>query len=193
MHEKQKEMLSQIRSLLEETSQLQLEYWKNFSTMGDWQFWAIILMLIVPLTLLLIFIDKRKILLLGFFGLNYHIWFQYANATGISFGLWEYPYQFVPFLPSFALDASLVPISYILLYQWTLNNKKNIYIYAVLISAFFAFVFKPIMVSLHLFHMFKGINYFHLFLFYILFFIVSKLITSLFLWLQEKGQEKSRD
>jgi hypothetical protein len=186
MKEKQIELLNRIRSMVEEVTQNQMEYWKSFSDIGTWQFWVVLLTLVVPLIILFVSIDKRKILLLGFFGLNYHIWFQYINATGISLGLWEYPYQIVPFLPSFALDASLVPISFILLYQWTLNHNKNIYLYSVLLSAVFAFVLKPIMVTFHFFHMYKGVNYFYLFLFYVAFFIVSKLITNLFLWLQQK-------
>ncbi|MFD1039454.1 CBO0543 family protein [Virgibacillus byunsanensis] len=187
MKEKQLELLNKIRSMAEEVTQFQIEYWKSFSDFGIWQFWVVILMLIIPLIVLFISIDKGKMLLLGFFGLNYHIWFAYVNSFGISLGLWEYPYQIVPFLPSFALDASLVPISFMLLYQWTLNHKKNIYLYSILLSGIFAFVLKPIMVNLHFFHMFKGVNYVHLFLFYVAFFIVSKLITNLFLWLQQKG------
>ena len=172
--------------MAEELSQYQLKYWKLFSDMENWQFWVVIMMLIVPLIVLFVSIDKDKTLLLGFFGLNYHIWFAYVNSIGISLGLWEYPYQILSFIPSFPLDASLVPVSFMLLYQWTLNHKKNIYLYSILLSVFFAFILKPILVYFHFFHMFKGVNYFHLFLFYVAFFIVSKLITDLFLWLREK-------
>lgn len=186
MKEKQTELLSQIRSIEEKLSHFQMEYWKSFSNFDTWQLWVVIIMLIAPIIVLFVSIDKRKMLLLGFFGLNYHVWFHYANAFGISLGLWEYPYQIVPFLPSFALDASLVPVCFMLLYQWTLNHNKNIYLYSVLLSAIFAFILKPIMVNLHFFHMFKGVNYVHLFLFYVAFFIVSKLITNLFLSIQQK-------
>ncbi|WP_160141723.1 hypothetical protein [Salicibibacter halophilus] len=103
-------------------------------------------------------------------------------------GLWEYPYQLVPFLASFALDASLVPVCFMLLYQWTLNHQKNLYLYAALLSAILAFVLKPIMVHYHFFHMFYGINYFHLFLFYYVFFLVSKLITNVFIWLEKSAR-----
>src|SRR5699024_6153519 len=73
--------------------------------------------------------DKSKALLLGFFGLNYHVWFSYTNSIGVGLGLWEYPYHVIPFLPSFSLDAALVPVCFMLLYQWTLNHNKNIYLY----------------------------------------------------------------
>jgi len=186
MKEKQLELFNKIRSMTEELNQLQLEYWNAYSDFELWQFWIVLIALIAPLIALLFLIDKQKTLLLGFFGFNYHVWFSYVNQIGISMGLWEYPYQLHPFLPSFALDASLVPISFILLLQWTLNHNKNIYLYSVVLSAFFAFVLKPIMVTFDFFHMFKGVNYIHLFLFYIAFFVVSMLITNLFLWLQKK-------
>lgn len=190
MKEKQLELLNEIRSMAEEVSQFQMEYWKSFSDFGIWQFWVVILMLIAPLIVLFISIDKSKMLLLGFFGFNYHIWFAYANSIGINLGFWEYPYQIVPFLAGFALDASFIPVSFMLLYQWTLNHKKNIYLYSVLLSAIFAFVLKPIMVNLHFFHMFKGVNYVHLFIFYVAFFIISKLITTFFLWFHKRKLNK---
>ncbi|WP_019414192.1 hypothetical protein [Paenisporosarcina sp. TG20] len=186
MPEKQSEDLSQIRSMEEGLTQVQIKYWQSFSDFDTWQLWVIIVMMIVSLVVLFILIDKKNILLLGFFGFNYHVWFHYANAIGIKFALWEYPYQLIPFLPTFALDAALVPICYMFLYQWTLKHDKNIYLYSLLLSGFFAFIFKPILVAFDYFHMFKGINYLHLFLFYMLFLIVSKLITNLFVWLQQK-------
>jgi hypothetical protein len=184
----QREYLDQIRAMVEDLSQLQIEYWHMFSDLGTWQFWVVLMTLILPLIVLFFSIDREKTLLLGFFGLNYHVWFAYVNTIGISMGLWEYPYQLLFFIPSFALDASLVPISFMLLYQWTLNHQKNKYLYSVLLSAIFAFVIKPIMVYFHFFYMFKGVNYFHLFLFYLAFFIVSKWITNLFLWLGKKSE-----
>jgi hypothetical protein len=190
MKEEQLELLTKIRTFSVETTKLQIEYWKAFSDVGTWQFWLVALMLIVPLIILVLLIDRSKIFLLGFFGLNYHIWFAYTNSIGISLGLWEYPYQLAPFLPSFALDASLVPVAFMLLYQYTLNRGKNIYLYSLLLSGFLAFVMKPIMVNINLFKMNEWVNYFHLFLFYMLFFIVSKLITNVFLWLQQRQDKK---
>ncbi|MGM8365699.1 CBO0543 family protein [Virgibacillus sp. W0181] len=186
MKSQQFELLKVIRGEAEKLSEYQIEYWQSFSSITTWQFWALVLILILPLIVLFIIIDKSKILLLGFFGLNYHVWFSYTNSIGVGLGLWEYPYHLIPSLPSFSLDASLVPISFMLLYQWTLHHKKNIYLYSLFLSAIFAFILKPLLVNFHFFHMFSGVNYFHLFLFYMIFFIVSKLVTTLFVWLQKK-------
>lgn len=191
MNGQQSELLDKIRSMQEALTQEQVAYWMKFSDISTWQFWVDILTVFVPLIVLFILIDRSKALLLGFFGLNYHLWFHYVNSFGISYALWHYPYQILPFIPSFAIDAALIPICFMLLYQWTLKRDKNIYLYAILLSAFFAFVMKPIMVYFDFFQMFKGVNYFHLFLFYFGLFIVSKLITNVFIWLQNKGGYKT--
>lgn len=186
MKSQQLEFLDKIRKGAKEISQYQIEYWQSFSNLATWQFWALAIMLILPLIALFMVINKRKVLLIGFFGLNYHVWFAYTNKIGVGLGLWEYPYHLIPSLPSFSLDASLVPVCFMLLYQWTLHRKKNIYVYSIFLSAIFAFIFKPIMGSFDFFRMFQGINYIHLFLFYMAFFVVSILITNLFVWLQRK-------
>ncbi|WP_078549247.1 CBO0543 family protein [Litchfieldia alkalitelluris] len=185
MNEKQEELLHKIRATAEELSRLHIDYWKEYSSFDDVKFWVVVFMLIVPLVILLFNIERKYALLLGFYGLNYHIWFAYTNSAGIRMGLWDYPYEILPVLPSFALDASFVPIAYMLLYQWVLKNNKNFYLYSTILSAFFAFILKPILVMHELFRMFKGINYFYLFFFYVLFFVISRGITNLFLKLQD--------
>ncbi|GGJ88682.1 hypothetical protein GCM10007063_09000 [Lentibacillus kapialis] len=186
MAQYQSDILNKIRSMVEEVAQSQIEYWKSFSSFDSWQFWILMLMSVVPLIVLFIFIDKRKMLLLGFYGLNIHVWMFYVDVIARSFGLWDYPYELIPILPSFSLDGSLIPVAYMLLYQWTLNNKKNFYLYSLLLSAIYTFGVKAIMHFFHFFHMHDGMNYVYLFFVYVIVFIVSKLITNLFLWLQQK-------
>lgn len=186
MSKGQQEILQKVRSASENLSQLNMEYWKEYSSINDLKFWIVVLMLVVPLVVLFLKLDRTKVFLLGFYGLNYHIWFAYTNSAGLRLGLWEYPYMVLPILPSFALDASFVPVSYMLVYQWTLNHNKNFYLYSTILSGFFAFILKPILVMHDLFRMFKGVNYFYLFVFYVAFFVVSKLITNLFIKLKKE-------
>jgi hypothetical protein len=77
-----------------------------------------------------------------------------------------------------------------LIYQWTLNNKKNFYLYSLLLSAVFAFVIKSVMQFFDFFHMHDGMNYIYLYFVYVIAFIVSKLITNLFIWLQQKESKE---
>lgn len=185
LEEAQRELLQLIRSSNEKIGQLSNEYWKEYSSFDTWQFWFVILMLVIPLIVLFWKIDRDKMLLLGFYGFSYHMLFAYTNSIGIRMALWEYPYEVLPILPSFALDASFVPVTFMLLYQWTLNKEKSFYLYGTIVSGIFAFIIKPILVNLDFFRMFKGVNYIGLFLFYITFFVVAKLITKLFVKFQE--------
>ncbi|WP_374121057.1 CBO0543 family protein [Neobacillus sp. PS2-9] len=50
----------------------------------------------------------------------------YINLLGVNRGLWSYPFQLIPTMPSFAFDSSFVPVTFMLVYQWTLHHKKNI-------------------------------------------------------------------
>ncbi|WP_088105680.1 CBO0543 family protein [Halalkalibacter urbisdiaboli] len=186
MDQKQSELIDKIKSLKEQLTEMQNQYWQLYSNMGTWQFWVILLMFTLPLVALYFLIDRRKMLLLGFYGFNIHIWFGYINVWGYNRGLWEYPYELVPFLPgNLALDASLIPVLFMLVYQWTLNHRKNYYLYTLGLSAFLSFIFKPFLVAVHLFELDKGTTYIHLFIAYCVIFLFSKLITSIFLKMQK--------
>ncbi|WP_409304201.1 CBO0543 family protein [Peribacillus sp. SCS-155] len=190
MEHTQRTELNDIENLQLKVSDSWSDYWSQYSDFGTWQFWINLAFLIIPLIVLYIFMDKRKALLLGFFGFNVHVWFTYIDTYGGTRALWYYPYKLLPVLPiSFALDVSLVPVSYMLLYQWALNNKKNYYLFMLILSALFSFVLKPLLISLDLFELNRGANYFHLFLGYVAVGIVSKLITNLFLYFEHKAKQ----
>lgn len=160
------------------------------STIG---FWINVAMLILPLIALLFLIDNSKAFHIGFYGFNIHVWFTYIDAIGIRYALWNHPYQAIPFMPaSFGLDAALVPVIYMLTYQWTVNNNKNYYIYLITLSALFAFVFKPFIALFDLFTLNKGFNYFHLFLLYVGMVILSKVITSIFEKFETRDAKKDK-
>ncbi|AXF57323.1 CBO0543 family protein [Salicibibacter kimchii] len=187
MQEDQQQQLEILRSANQQLTQMQMDYWQSFSHPGTWQFWFEVGIIVIPLVVLFFAIDRSKAFLLGFFGFNYHAWFLYADRIMIEFGLWDYPYQFVPFLPSFGVDASFVPVLFMLLYQWTLKNNKNVYLYGLLLSAILGFVFGPILMAMDFFRPFYGINLFHLFVFYYLLFIISMIFTNIFIWLKKNA------
>jgi hypothetical protein len=107
-----KELFNKLNTIQEELTQSELHYWKVYSSFDTWQFWANILMLIVPLIILYFAIDRKKIFLLGFYGLNFHVWFTYLNIVGIRSGLWGYPNPLIPILPFFSFSASFAPVVY---------------------------------------------------------------------------------
>ncbi|MBD1382022.1 hypothetical protein IC621_17475 [Bacillus sp. IB182487] len=189
MEKEQLEFYEKVRSFTEETTQLRTDYWYDYSNLSTWQFWVILLfMFIVPLVVLYFFIDRKKIFLIGFYGFNIHVWFGYIDSWGNNKGLWGYPYELIPLIPgSLSLDAALIPILFMLVYQWTHHHRKNYYLYSIGLSLILSFVLKPILVMHNLFVLHKWVHYYHFFIAYCLVFLFSKLITNIFITMQKKG------
>lgn len=169
-----------------ESTEAVVNNWKNFALYASFEYWIMVIFLVVPLIILFFKIDKNKIFLISFYGYSIHILFAYIDIYGINSGLWGYPFQVIPTLPSLSIDSSLVPVTFMLVYQWTLNNKKNYYIYSIITALIFSFVFKPVLVSMGLFRMYGNINYIHLFIGYLFVLLLAKFITNVFLWIKKK-------
>lgn len=190
MISEQTKKLEEINKLYEKASNLTNEYWQSYSHLGTWQFWLLVSLLVLPLIALYFLLDKKKAFHIGFFGFSVHMLFHYFDTYFFTHRLATYPYKVVPFLPtSITLDVSFVPVAYMLVYQWTLNQKKNYYLYATGLSLFLSFLFKPAMVAFGLFKMYKGIHFFHLFLVYLTVMFLSKWITNVFLYFQKESED----
>ncbi|MFC0210902.1 CBO0543 family protein [Paenibacillus chartarius] len=188
----QEQMLNQIKEHQESSASLWLQYWSQYTNLSTWQFWINVAFLIVPLFVLWKAIDRRKAFEIGFYGFNVHVWFTYIDLFGARHGLWEYPYKMMPFMPvNTALDVSLVPIVYMLMYQWVENHRKNYYLYATAVSLLFAFILKPLITSFDMFVMYKWMNYFYLFLGYMIIALISKGIVEVFRYLKRTSESES--
>ncbi|MFS0634930.1 CBO0543 family protein [Mesobacillus foraminis] len=182
MNEEQSRLLESLREQSHQLGDKWVNYWQTYSYIDTWQFWLNLVFLVLPLIILYFKLDKSRALQLGFFGFSGHVLSTYVDSYSTRFGHWEYPYQVIPVLPlSIGLDTSLIPVAYMLVYQWTIHHKKNYYIATTILAAFFAFIFKPILSALHLFQLSEGNNYFHVFLWYFLGGILSKWVTNIFL------------
>lgn len=189
MNDQQRSFFDRLVSIQEKYTKEAQEYWSMYSGLDTWQFWMIVLMLVVPLIILYFVIDRKRLFIIGFFGFAVHMLFFYADAIGIRFGLWSYPYQILPFLPSFSLDGSIIPIAIMLVFQWTLKHDKNFYLYATVLALVFGFGFKPLLTAIGLFQSYKWVNYFYIFLIYLLLYIGAYLLTRLFMKWQESDRE----
>lgn len=87
----QLEALSKVTLMTEKLSELQMEYWQQYSHIETWGFKVSILILLIPLVFLCFAIDRKNILLLGFYGLNIHLWLFYVNVIGVNLGWFSYP------------------------------------------------------------------------------------------------------
>lgn len=190
MNDQQRSFFDRLVSIQENYTKEAIEYWSKYSGLDTWQFWVGVLMLVIPLIVIFFSIDRKHIFIIGFFGFAVHMLFSYVDATGIRFGLWAYPYQFLPFLPSFSLDGAIIPVAIMLVFQWTLKHNKNFYLYATILAVIFGFGFKPLLTAIGLFEPYKWINFFYIFLIYWFLYIGGYLLTRLFMKLQEKRTDK---
>lgn len=186
----QEQLKDELKDLQIKYSNTWIEYWQRFSDFNTWQFWFVCALLIIPLIAIYFLIDKKRALLIGFFGFNVHVWFTYIDIIGGFRNFWFYPYKVFPFLPtSFALDVSFIPVSYMLVYQWTQNRQKNYYLYILILCILLAFVFKPLLTMLGLLELDRGTTYFHLFLINITVALLSKFITNIFIFFEKKPKQ----
>jgi hypothetical protein len=186
----QSNRLDELKQIQEQLSNQWIDYWKEYSSIDTWQFWVNVGMIIIPLIILYFFIDRKRAFQLGFFGFNIHIWTAYLDAIATRQNYLEYPYKAIPFLPiNIGMDTTLVPVMFILLYQWILNKNKNIYLYTLLLIVFVSFIFRPLTAAHHLFHLSNGATYIHIFFGYVIITIISICITNLFLYLQSPPQK----
>jgi hypothetical protein len=189
--ESQQTMLSRLKEIQENQTEMWSNYWQQYSDFTNWQFWMLAAFFIFPLIVLYLRMDKRKALLLGFYGYNIHVFFTYSDAIGANLLKWFYPYKLFPILASsVSLDVSLVPVSYLLMYQFALNGNKNYYLSMFLLSAGFAFVFKPLLSAIGLFELDKGTNYFTLFISYVVVGLIAKWITNVFVYFEKKAHNR---
>lgn len=183
--------LHKIVRLQKELSDIMIDYWMKYSNLGTWQFWIALSLIIIPLIILYFAIDRKLVFRVGFFGFAVHMLFSYTDAYGIRRGLWAYPYDVFPQIPSFSYDAAIIPIAIMLLYQWTYKHKKNFYVYSFLLALVFGLLFKPTLSKLNLFSLqHPSLNFFYIFLIYYVLYLVAYWITFIFDWMHR--QEKSR-
>jgi hypothetical protein len=120
-------------------------YWNHYSGFTSWQFWLILALTLIPLIILFLKIDRKRIFELLFFGYTAHILWTYYNIALEKYGYLNHPFFLTPALPyALNLTASMLPVTFILLYQFCTNRGANYYLYTLFVSAIFAFILGPL-------------------------------------------------
>ncbi|MFD1445202.1 hypothetical protein [Oceanobacillus profundus] len=149
----------------EEFNGLISNYWNDYSNFGTWQFWVTLLVFILPLVLLFFAVDRSRIFEVFFFGFMVHILWTYASIILERYNFMFHTFFLAPALPySLNITVSILPVGFLLLYQYTTKHRKNFYVYAILLSAVFAFGFATLEEWMGLLELHKGTNNFHIFL-----------------------------
>jgi hypothetical protein len=149
----------------DELNSLFHSYWHDYSSLTEWQFWFVLFLLAAPLVLLYYTVDRTRIFELFFFGYSVHILWTYVDVPLERYGYFVHQYFLVPIFPySLNMTASVLPVSFLLLYQYCTSRKKSFFVYALVMSAIFTFVFAPLEEYFGLLALRRGMNYFYVFL-----------------------------
>ena len=186
MEDSRLERFDKIVKMGEEGQKALNEYWMDYALYTTFEYWFMVVLLVVPFVFLFMKINKNKLFQILFYGYSIHMCFGYQDLYGRNLGYWNYPFPVIPVLPGIILDSSLIPIIFIFVYQSTLNSNKKYYLYSITTALILSFVFKPMLVRLGLFRMYGSISYFHLFLSYLSVLIFAKLVTDLFIWIKKR-------
>jgi hypothetical protein len=156
---------NKIFQLSEEMTSVVDSYWKSYSGPGSWQFWLVALLLLLPLVLLYFFVDRKRIFEVFFFGFIVHALWTYTDIVLGNFNLLIHTYYLIPIFPhAFNITMSVLPVGYMLIYQYCTRYRKSFILYTVILSALYSFVFAPIEMALGMVELDKGMNLFYLFL-----------------------------
>lgn len=105
----------------------------------------------------------------------------YTDLILIRQGYVDHHYFLTPFLPqALGITASLIPVSFMLVYQYCLNQDKPFIIWTTGLSAIVAFVFAPIEKCMGLVSIYKGFTIVHLFFIDIVITMIAYGLTKFF-------------
>ncbi|WP_413303348.1 hypothetical protein AA0X95_25910 [Bacillus sp. 1P10SD] len=164
-------------------------YWNQYSNFGNWQFWLVLSLLLFPLILLVFTVDRKRIFEIFFFGYTVHILWAYLDIALGHRGFFVHKYFLLPVLPNATnVTASVLPVGFLLVYQYCTNHKKNFFLYTILLSAVFAFGFASSERYLGLVEFRMGMNQFYLFLIDLVIVFIAFWVTRLLLKVRNQAR-----
>nr|WP_154319612.1 CBO0543 family protein [Metabacillus idriensis] len=108
-----------------------------------WEWWILVGFLVVPWVIWAKLVKRDMILEILLFGTIIIITTTLLDIVGLQYRFWDYPISFLPIIPrAFPFDFSLVPVAYMLLYQY-FRSWKYFVIAQIIMALSFAFIGEP--------------------------------------------------
>jgi len=153
--------------------------WGRVLALGAWRWWVLVALMFVPWFMWAKLVDKKKLLELSFFGMIIMVTSITLDELGFELSLWNYPVDiFLIFLRLSSVDYTVIPVVFMLIYQY-FSNWKSFFWSLVALSLIFSFVAEPIIVKLGFYVLIKWM-YHYSFIIYIIMGLLAKWLTRFF-------------
>lgn len=138
--------LKDIEMIREVLPKIELEYWVQ-NALFTWQWWFLLIATILPWIIWWKIVDKTRFFEMTTFGFWWVIVAVVLDDIGVTLHLWDYPIQLTYLMPPLVpADLTIIPVTYMLLYQFIHSWKK--FIIASIITAFiFSFILEPFFIK----------------------------------------------
>ena len=137
------EMIYQARETLHN---LILSKWLNqdFLTI---KWWGILTFIVISYILVFYLLDKKRFTQILLFGALMTVSITTYDLFGANFGLWGYKVRLFPVIPGvFLYDYTVIPLYYMLVYQYS-PNWKMFFVWNAVLAGFIGLVFFPTLVA----------------------------------------------
>lgn len=152
------------------------------------RWWGQLIFVIFTYTLCFYLIDKKRFTEILLFGALVAVMVGVVDTFAANFVLWSFTVRFFPIAPSvFLYDLTLVPLYYMLVYQYT-SSWKQYLIWEAIAAGLMSFFFLPMLAFLKVYQIHNW-SYFYNFL--VLFFIgiVAWLVVSMVMSIEHRRRE----
>src|SRR5699024_7428221 len=132
---------------------------------NTWYFWIILLSIIISLVILYFAIAKKRIFEISYYDYSVHVLWSKDDDALASHNDFVHSHSLTSFIPSGVNMISFVlPIAFMLLYQYCTNHGKNFYLWAIVLAIVFSFGFTSLESAVGLLRMHNGMSKFYVFL-----------------------------
>jgi hypothetical protein len=110
----------------------------------SWRWWTILMVMIASILIWGRVVDKKRLASIVMFGLIVIVLIVILDIVGYEMALWSYPVELLIMVPLLEIDFGMLPIIYLLNFQYFTDWKKFI-IANIGVAVIFSFVLEPIL------------------------------------------------
>jgi hypothetical protein len=138
-----------VDHITEKYKDISLDHWIH-GDLFTWKWWLLLSSLIIPWIIWWKIVNKKRLKQILIYGLSFSSISILLDEIGTFFRLWTYPDKLLPVPSLFPADLSIIPVSFMLLYQY-IPKGKAFFAGNVVLSGILAFILEPLFEKLHLF------------------------------------------